>query len=286
MSPISETEYRQETITAKQSLFNVNFRELWNYRDLMMLFARRDIIAVYKQTIFGPAWFFLQPLLTTIVYVIVFSRIGKLSTNTLPPIIFYLSGLVLWQYFSECIIRTSSFLKDNSQILSKIYFPRLILPLSLTLTNLVKLSIQLILFFVVYIYFLLTDGNVQPNAAIALFPFLILLTGMLGLGSGILISSLTTKYKDLSHLVNFGVQLLMFVSPVIFPFTSFENNKWRLVILANPMSGIIEAFRFGFLGKGYFNWYLLAYDTGFILLLLVIAIISFNFVEKTFVDTI
>ncbi|MFM9907734.1 MAG: ABC transporter permease [Chitinophagaceae bacterium] len=283
---MSETGYWREIITPRHSLFSLRIREIWNYRDLLLILIRRDIIAVYKQTILGPLWFFIQPLLTTITYVLIFSRIGKLSTASLPPVIFYLSGLILWQYFSECILRTATFFKDNSQILTKVYFPRLIIPLSLILTNLVKFGIQLLLFFVIYGYYVSTDSFIKPNAAAFLFPVLILLTGLLGLGMGVIISSLTTRYKDLIHLLAFGVQLLMFASPVIFPLSSFANTKLKYLIMANPMSGIIEAFRYGFLGKGYFSWELLAYDTTCILFFLGAGIFLFNSVEKSFVDTI
>jgi len=277
----------QEVITPHNSLFTLNIKEIWSYRDLLLILMRRDIVAIYKQTILGPLWFVLQPLLTTITFVIVFARAARLSTMGLPPILFYLSGLVLWTYFSECIIRTSTFLKDSSPILSKVYFPRLIVPLSLILTNLVKFSIQLGLFFVIYLYYLFVQKTpVAPNGYALLLPVLILLVALLGLGSGMIISSLTTRYKDLAHLTTFGVQLLMFTSPVIFPLSSFGKGVYGLVIRANPMTGIIEAFRYAFLGKGELNWPLLGYDTLFIGVLLLVGILVFNSIEKSFVDSI
>jgi lipopolysaccharide transport system permease protein len=277
----------KEVLTPRNNIFSLHLKEIWNYRDLLLILIRRDIIAIYKQTILGPLWFLLQPVLTTITFIIVFSRVAKLSTSGLPPVLFYLSGLVIWSYFSECITRTSTFFKDNVQVLSKVYFPRLIIPISLTLTNLVKFSIQLFLFFVVYSYFLI-DGSshIAPDPVMALFPVLIILTGILGLGMGMIISSLTTRYKDLAHLTTFGVQLLMFASPVIFPLSGFDNSKFKTVIMANPMTGIIEAFRFGFTGKGYFSWSLLGYDAFCAGLLLFIGIIVFNSIEKSFVDSI
>ncbi len=276
----------KEIITPANNLLKVDTKEIWRYRDLLWILVRRDITAIYKQTILGPLWFFIQPVLTTIMYVLIFSRIGKFSTAGIPPVIFYLSGLVLWLYFSECILRTSTFFKDNNAIFSKVYFPRLIVPLAIIFTNLIKLSIHLALFFLVYAFYLLSDTIIQPNASALLFPLLILMIGFLGLGMGIIISSLTTKYKDLVHLVSFAVQLMMFASPVLFPLSSFDGSPLKLLIMANPMTGIIETFRYGLLGIGKLNYALLGYDISFIISLLVIGIITFNAVEKDFVDTI
>jgi lipopolysaccharide transport system permease protein len=206
-----------EIITPANNIFSLNIREIWNYRDLLLILIRRDILAIYKQTIFGPLWFFIQPVLTTAIYVIIFSRAANLSTSGLPPVIFYLSGLVLWSYFAECILRTSTFFKDNTQVLTKVYFPRLIIPLSIVLTNLVKLSIQLALFFLVYIYYFIATHALIPNIYLLMFPVLILMVAGLGLGTGMIISSLSTRYKDLIHLLTFGIQLLMFTTPVNFP---------------------------------------------------------------------
>jgi len=278
----------REIITPQNNIFSLNLKEIWNYRDLLFILVRRDILAIYKQTILGPLWFFLQPILTTVTFVVVFARVGKIYNSDLPPILFYLSGLVLWSYFSECILRTSTFFKDNNPILSKVYFPRLIVPLSLILTNLVKLAIQLCLFILIYTYFLVRTSGVRPNALALLFPLLILLIAGLGLGTGMIISSLTTRYKDLSHLTTFGVQLLMFISPVIFPVSNYLHSSYRLLIMANPMTGIIEAFRYGFLGKsyGYFSWGLLGYDAACMIFFLFLGILSFNAVEKNFIDSI
>lgn len=276
----------REVLTAKNNILSINIKEIWDYRDLLFILMRRDILAVYKQTILGPLWFFLQPALTTVIYIIIFSRVAKLSTSGMPPALFYLSGLVLWSYFAECITRTSTFFKDNSQILTKVYFPRLIIPLSLILTNLVKFAIQFLLFLLVYAYFYFTGANIQPNGFIFLFPVLVFLIGLLGLGMGMMISSLTTKYKDLIHLLTFGVQLLMFASPVIFPISGYSNSGFEWLIKANPMSGIIEAFRYGFLGNGYFSWALLGYDVACIGLFLLLGVMVFNAIEKSFADTI
>ncbi len=286
MSEKELTRAWKEVITPENNLLKVDTKEIWRYRDLLWILVRRDITAIYKQTILGPLWFFIQPVLTTIMYVLIFSRIGKFSTAGIPPVIFYLSGLVLWLYFSECILRTSTFFKDNNAIFSKVYFPRLIVPIAIILTNLIKLSIHLVLFFLVYAFYLFSDTSFQPNASAFLFPFLIFMIGILGLGMGIIISSLTTKYKDLVHLVSFGVQLMMFASPVLFPLSSFDGSSLKLLIMANPMTGIIETFRFGFLGTGEINYVLLGYDLFFIVSLLAIGIFTFNTVEKDFVDTI
>ncbi|MBC7913736.1 MAG: ABC transporter permease [Pyrinomonadaceae bacterium] len=277
----------KEVITPDNNIFSVNLKEIWEYRDLLLILMRRDVLSIYKQTILGPLWFFIQPILTTATFVIIFSRVAKLSTAGLPPVLFYISGIVMWGYFSECILRTSSFLKDNTSILSKVYFPRLIVPLSLVLTNLVKFSIQILLFFIIYTYFVVTgNGSIHANWYALLFPVLILLIAGLGLGFGMIISSLTTKYKDLVHLTTFGVQLMMYTSTVIFPLAGYQDSKYKLLIMANPMTGIIETFRYGFLGIGEFSWGLLTYDAAFIATFLVIGIVTFNSIERNFVDTI
>jgi lipopolysaccharide transport system permease protein len=276
-----------ETITPDNNLFSLNIREIWSYRDLLFILTRRDIVALYKQTILGPLWFVLQPILTTITFVIVFYRAARLKTMDLPPVLFYMSGLVLWSYFSECVVRTSTFFKDSSPILSKVYFPRLIVPLALIMTNLVRFSLQLALFFVIYLYYLfVVKTPIVPNAYALLLPVLVLMVALLGLGTGMIISSLTTRYKDLAHLTTFGVQLLMFASTVIFPLSSIGTGTYSLVIKANPMTGIIEAFRYAFLGKGQLNWALLGYDAGCLLFLMFLGIIVFNSIEKSFVDSI
>jgi lipopolysaccharide transport system permease protein len=277
----------KEVILPHSHLFRVNVKELWYYRDLLFIFVRRDILAIYKQTILGPLWFFLQPVLTTVVYIFIFSKAAGISTDGLPPVIFYLSSLALWGYFAECIVRTSSFLKDNNAILGKVYFPRLIIPISLIITNLVKFAIQLLVFFLVYFYFLLfrnEDGSIQPNIYVLLLPLLILAAGMMGLGAGLFVASLTTRYKDLLHLITFGVQLLMFGSSVILPLSSLGSNLQEIAKL-NPLTGLIESFRYGFLGKGYFSWSLLTYDLCFIIVLVAAGLFAFNLVEKSFADT-
>jgi lipopolysaccharide transport system permease protein len=284
--PVAERKWR-ETITPRSNLFSLNIKEIWSYRDLLMILTRRDIVALYKQTILGPLWFVLQPILTTITFVIVFYRAAKLRTMGLPPVLFYMSGLVLWSYFSECVVRTSTFFKDSSPILSKVYFPRLIVPLALILTNLVRFLLQLALFFVIYLYFLFVEKTpIHPNAYALLLPLLVLMVALLGLGTGMIISSLTTRYKDLAHLTTFGVQLMMFASTVIFPMESLGTGTYSLVIKLNPMTGIIEAFRYAFLGRGGFSWGVLGYDAVCLAFLLFLGILIFNSVERSFVDSI
>ncbi len=276
----------KEVITPKSNIWGLNLKELNEYRDLLVIWMRRDILAIYKQTILGPIWFILQPVLTTATYVLVFSRLAKFSTLEITPVLFYLSGIILWSYFSDCITKTSTFFKDTSAIFSKVYFPKLIIPLSIVLTNLVKFSIQFILFISIYIYFLATGKSIHPNLYILLLPVLILLIAGLGLGAGLVVSSLTIRYKDFAHLITFGIQLMMFISPVFFPVSGMADSAYKKVILANPMSGIIEAFRYGFTGKGYFSWELLSYDAACVVFLLFTGIIIFNVTEKSFVDVI
>lgn len=279
------TEWR-DIITPSQPIFTLNIKELWKHRDLIVIWMRRDILAIYSQTILGPIWFFLQPLLTSLTYLIIFSRVAKLSTIGLPPILFYMSGTILWSYFSECILKTSSFLKDNSILFSKAYFPRLIIPISIAFTTIIKLFIQLVLFLAFYFYYLATNEAIKPNGVIVAFPLLILIIALLGLGAGMITSSLTTRYKDLSHLITFGVQLLLFLSSVFFPVSHLAHSAYRTALLANPMTGVIEAFRYGFTGQGYFSWPLLAYDSAAAVTLMVVGVITFNLIEKNFVDTI
>lgn len=277
----------KETITASNRIFSLDLKELWNYRDLMIIWVKRDISSIYKQTILGPLWFFLQPLLTTVAYIIIFQKVARFSTSGLPSVLFYLSGIILWGYFAECILKTSTFLKDNTPIFSKVYFPRLIIPFAIIITNLIKFAIQFALFLAIYFYFVFATGEkITPNGYIALLPLLIVCVALLGLGTGIIVSSLTIRYKDLSHLIVFGIQLMMFTSTVFFPLESMPENAYKTVIRANPMSGFIEMFRFVFTGRGYMDWPLLVYDLTCMIVFLVIGIILFNHTEKTFVDTI
>lgn len=276
-----------EEIKPSSNIWSLHIKEIWEYRDLLSIWIKRDIYSVYKQTILGPIWFFVQPLLTAIAYVFIFSRIAKFSTENTPPVIFYLSGIVLWSYFSDCVLKTSGFLKENASILSKVYFPRLIIPLSIIFSNLLKLGIQLLLLTIISAYYYIKHpGSFSPNISLLILPLLILLIGALGMGAGMIVASLTNKYKDLVHLINFGIQLLMFISPVFFPVSSITDPAFKKFILLNPMTGIIEMFRYALTGAGYFSWELLTYDILVIICLLFSGVIIFNKMERDFVDSI
>ena len=264
---------------------NFPIKDVWRYRDLLMMFVRRDFVSVYKQTILGPFWFFLQPILTTITFTIVFGNIAKIPTDGVPALLFYMSGIVSWGYFSDCLTRTSHTFITNANIFGKVYFPRLVSPLSNVISLLMKFGIQMLLFLGFLVYYKLNGAPVYPNMYILLTPVLILLMAALGLGFGIIISSLTTKYRDLTFLVGFGVQLLMYATPVIYPLSSLPE-KYRWIVLANPMTGIIDTFRYAFLGAGSFNAGNLIYTAIFTIAILSIGILIFNRVEKTFMDTV
>jgi lipopolysaccharide transport system permease protein len=285
-SPSGIPSWKKE-ITPHGAWYRLPIREIWDYRDLIRVFVKRDITAIYKQTVLGPIWFFLQPLMTTALYVAIFSRVGKFGTSGLPPALFYLSGLVPWLYFAECMTRTSGFLKENQAIFSKVYFPRLVVPISLVLTNLVKMGIHLALFILIYLYYLVSSpGLFKPNAYLLLLPVFVLLSALFGLGLGLVVSSLTTTYKDLSHLVSFGVQLLMFLTPVIYPVETLKGSWLYHLVRLNPVTGLVESFRFGFFSTGTPHTGMLVYDCCFILLVLLIGLVLFNRVERDFVDTI
>jgi lipopolysaccharide transport system permease protein len=274
-----------EIIRPKSRLFDLRIEELWRYRDLVMMFVRRDFVANYKQTILGPLWFLIQPLLTTLTYVIIFGRVAGLSTDGIPMLVFYLSGITIWNYFSETLTKTATVFKDNSQMFGKVYFPRLTMPFSIVISNLVRFGIQLGLFLAIWAWYFYKTDTIHPNIYVLLVPFLVILMGLLALGLGMIISALTTKYKDLIFLLTFGIQLLMFATPVIYPISSVPE-KFQWIILANPMSSIIETFRYGFLGSGTFSWMHLGYSAGMTVLLLFIGTVVFNRVEKSFTDTI
>ena len=267
--------------------FDLHLDDLWRYRDLVMLFVRRDFVAQFKQTILGPAWFVLQPLLTTIMFTVVFGNIAKLSTDSLPKVLFYLSGNILWQYFSGCLTATSNTFRTNAGIFGKVYFPRLVVPVSITISQLFKLALQFVFFLGFWAYYVVVlDVPIHLTRAAALFPLLVLIMAALGLGLGILFSSMTTKYRDLRFLLQFGVQLAMYTTTVIYPLSSITGGKVRYFILANPMTPIIETFRYGFLGQGTFNWWHLGYSAGFAGVALLLGAIIFTHVERTFMDTV
>ncbi len=267
---------------------SIGLKQIIRFKDLLFLFVRRDFVSVYKQTILGPIWFFLQPIITAITYAVIFGLLANIPTDGIPALLFYMCGITLWNYFSDTLTKTSDTFTANANIFGKVYFPRILVPLSIVLSNLVKLGIQFLLFIVVWIYYIITSNTVHPNATLAIVPFLILLMGFLGLGFGILITSMTTKYRDLKFLVTFGVQLLMYASPIVFPLSlvSQKYPQFKPILLANPITGIIEAFKYAFLGVGEFNWFYLGYSLVFTIILFFIGLVIFNKVEKSFMDTV
>lgn len=272
----------------KTSWYSLGLSQILRFKDLLFLFVRRDFVSVYKQTILGPIWFFVQPVITAITYAVIFGMLADIPTDGVNPILFYMCGITLWNYFSDTLSKTADTFTANASVFGKVYFPRMIVPLSVVLSNLVKLGIQLLLFIAVWIYFLATDNTLHPNITILLVPFLILLMGFLGLGFGIIITSMTTKYRDLKFLITFGVQLLMYASPIVFPLSlvSEKYPQYKIFLLANPITSIIEAFKYAFLGVGEFNWFYLGYSLSFTVVLLFIGLIVFNKVEKSFMDTV
>lgn len=273
-------------IKPQNKLFEIDFKEIWRYRDLLMMFIKRDIVTQYKQTILGPTWYFIQPALTTIMYMVVFGGIAGISTDGLPQPLFYLAGIVLWQYFSECLNKTSATFTQNQHIFGKVYFPRLISPLSNVLSNLVRMSIQFLLFLIVYVYYVAVGVDVMPNAYALLLPLLIVMLAGLSLGFGIIISSMTTKYRDLTILFTFIVQLWMYATPVIYPLSTITNEKIRMLMGINPLTSIFEAFKYGMLGVGQFSWGGLGYSFGFMVVLLLVGVVVFNKVQRSFMDTV
>ena len=274
-----------EVIQPTSGLFDLKLREVWRYRDLLMMFVRRDFVATYKQTILGPLWFFIQPLITTFTFMVVFGTIAGISTDGIPMMVFYMSGITLWNYFAECLNKTSTVFRDNAGIFGKVYFPRLIMPLSIVVSNLVRLGIQMLLFVGVWCYYLFIGNQLHPNKFLLLVPYLIFLMAMIGLGAGMLISALTTKYRDLVFLLSFGVQLLMYATPVIYAMNSLPA-KYAWLIKANPLSAIVETFRYAFTGSGTFSWPALGYSSLCAIILLVLGTLVFNKVEKSFMDTV
>lgn len=272
-------------IKPKRSLWELNLRELWQYRDLLMLLVRRDFVSVYKQTILGPIWFFIQPLLTTVTFTVIFGQIAKISTGEVPPILFYLTGVTFWNYFSSCLTATSNTFVTNSSVFGKVYFPRLIVPLSVVISNLMKLSIQFLLLFMVWLYYVMTTDVIHVQITAILTPVYLFLFAMLGLGFGLIFSALTTKYRDLTFLIAFGVQLMMYASAVIFTVSEISADK-QWIIMLNPLVPLMEAIKYSILGHGVFSAPYLLYSTGFTFVVLLAGVLIFNKVEKGFIDTV
>lgn len=272
-------------IKPKRHVFDINFKEIWDYRDLLMMFVKRDIVTVYKQTVLGPVWFFVQPIMTMFVYIFVFGNIAGISTDGIPKALFYLSGIVLWNYFSESFTQTSDTFSQNAAIFGKVYFPRLIMPMSKVVSGLIKFAIQSSLFLVLYSYYLFTTDVLNPNITILLTPLLVLLMAGMGFGFGIIFSSLTTKYRDLKFLIQFGIQLLMYATPIIYPMSTIPENI-RFYLEINPIAHIIEAFKYAFLGAGEFSIGGIVYASIFTITTLILGVLIFNKTEQSFMDTV
>ncbi len=272
-------------ITPKKRLLDLNLKDLWRYRDLYVMYVKRDIITQYKQTILGPLWFLIQPMLTTIMYMFVFGGLAGISTDGVPQPLFYLAGITLWNYFNTVFNESSSVFTKNAGVFGKVYFPRLVVPMATMTSNLIKMLIQLMLFIVVYVYFLIQGVPLHVNASILLFPLLVVLLAFHAVSWGLIISSLTTKYHDLTYLVSFGIQLFMYATPIIYPLSA-APEKYRDILQLNPLTSIFETFKYNCMGCGSLDWGGLAYSTVFMLVVLFVAVVIFNRVERNFMDTV
>lgn len=275
-------------IKPKSNFFSLNLKEVWRYRDLLLLFVKRDIVTVYKQTVLGPLWYLIQPLFTAITFTIIFNNVAGIDTGKVPSLLFNLSGIVIWNYFSTCLTETSDTFKKNATIFGKVYFPRVIMPLSIVITNLVKLGIQLLIFIVIYIYYLSQGMSNTFSEKLLLFPFLVITMGFLGLGLGMIISSLVTKYRDLTFLVTFGVQLLMYVSAVMYPMALIQDKlpQFGWVIEYNPLAYVVETSRYILLKEGSLSYFGLIYISIFTIVVFLFGLVIFNQTEKKFIDTV
>ena len=282
---MQKEEHWDLTIKPQTHWYDLRIKEIFKYKDLLFLFVKRDFISIYKQTILGPLWFFIQPIITAITFTVIFGNLAKISTDGLPQILFYMCGITLWNYFADTLTKTADTFSSNVNIFGKVYFPRMIVPLSVVVSNLIKLGIQFLLFLCIWIYYLIQTDLIHPNKMLVLIPYLIILIGFMALSFGIIISSLTTKYRDLKFLVTFGIQLMMYASPIVYPL-SIVPEKYKWIIIANPVTSIIESFKYAFLGVGEFNWFYLGYSTLFTIMLFMIGLVIFHRVEKSFMDTV
>ncbi len=273
------------SITPQSKLLDLKLKEIWRYKDLLVLFVRRDFVAKYKQTILGPIWFLIQPLIQTITYTFIFGNVAGLSTDGAPKGIFYLAGITSWNYFANCLRTTSNVFTINASLFGKVYFPRAVTPFSIVISNLIQFGIGMLLFLIVYAYYFFLGADIKPNISLCIFPILVVIMGFMGLGLGMLVSAMTTKYRDLQFLIQFGVQLLMYATPVIYPISAIPE-KYQWIIMANPMTGIIEAFKYSFLGTGSLSWPLLAYSAIFTVVIFILGLMVFNKTEKNFMDTV
>lgn len=275
-------------IKPRSSSFSLNYKEVWKYRDLVRMYIHRDIVTQYKQTVLGPLWYLIQPLLTSLMFLLIFGGIAKIPTDGLPQILFYFSGIMLWSYFAECLGRASGTFSGNAGVFSKVYFPRLVVPVSAAISSLLKFGIQLLLFLGIYLYYYFDGANIQPNTYVLLFPLLVLMTAGLGIGFGIIISSMTTKYRDLAILFGFLTQLWMYATPIAYPLSEVPEKisglKWILEL--NPMTSIVEAARYGCMGAGSFSWSMLGYSFIVTVVVLIAGSWVFNKVERSFIDVV
>ena len=277
------------TISSKHKLIDLNLKEIWRYRDLLMLFVKRDVVTVYKQTILGPLWYLIQPLFTSVIFTLIFNNLGQIQTGSVPPFLFNLAGITAWNYFKECLTGTSNTFTKNQNIFGKVYFPRVIMPMSVTISNLLKFGIQMGIFIAFYLYYYFQGSSVSLNFNIVLFPVYVLLMALLGLGFGMIISSMTTKYRDLTVLVGFGVQLLMYLSAVPYPVSEAKLKfpEWVVPIVEySPLTQIIEGFRFMLLNSGTFDWIRFGYTAFISVIVFLLGLIIFNRTEKSFIDTV
>lgn len=275
-------------ITPKNKFFSLNLKEVWQYRDLLLLFVKRDVVTVYKQTILGPLWYLIQPLFTSITFTIIFNKVAGIETGTVPPFLFNLAGIMVWNYFTACLTGTSDTFRSNAAIFGKVYFPRLIMPISTVISNLLKFGIQFLIFVAFYVFYYFQGAAISLNASLLFFPLLIALMGILGLGLGMLISSLVTKYRDLSYLIGFGVQLLMYLSAVMYPMALIQEKMpdYAWLVRYNPLAYIIETTRTMLLGTGTVSAWGLAYTVGITFGLFFMGLLVFNKTEKSFIDTV
>ena len=289
---MNDTENRDQEwlfeITPKNKFFSLNLKEVWQYRDLLLLFVKRDVVTVYKQTILGPLWYLIQPLFTSITFTIIFTKVAGIETGTVPPFLFNLAGIMVWNYFTACLTGTSDTFRSNAAIFGKVYFPRLIMPISTVISNLLKFGIQFLIFVAFYIIYSLQGAALSWNGALLFFPLLIALMGILGLALGMLISSLVTKYRDLSYLIGFGVQLLMYLSAVMYPMALIQDKMpdYAWLVHYNPLAYIIETTRYMLLGVGTVSVWGLVYTAGVTFGLFFMGLLVFNKTEKSFIDTV
>ncbi|WP_396168099.1 ABC transporter permease [Flavobacterium sp.] len=275
-------------ITPKNKFFSLNLKEVWQYRDLLLLFVKRDVVTVYKQTVLGPLWYLIQPLFTSVTFTIIFNTVAGIETGTIPPFLFNLAGIMVWNYFTACLNDTSDTFKKNAAIFGKVYFPRIITPLSVVISNLIKFGIQFFIFVAFYLFFYIQGAPLSLNVYVLFFPFLILLMGILGLGLGMLISSMVTKYRDLSYLIGFGVQLLMYLSAVMYPMALIQDKMpdYAWLVQYNPLAYIIETTRYILLGVGTVSLWGLVYTVCITIIVFFVGLLVFNKTEKSFIDTV